>query len=205
MRIARYRQMAESASANNARSSPSMGGPSPFAITSSVSLGLIWPSTEMRLKPLPAAARVAASRSSGSTQASVVTYASIVAMSGRIIPAPLAAAPMVTSPEVSASRKVPPFAKASVVRMASPKAVPPSEVSAAAAESMPAVSNFMGRRSPMTPVEHTARLPVGTPAAAAAVSPITRASAIPCSPVAALAQPLFTTTPRRPPGWSVRV
>ena len=126
-------------------------------------------------------------------------------MSGRIIPAPLAAAPMVTSPLDSARRNVPPFAKASVVRMASPKSTPPSGARAAAAESMPAVSSFMGSRSPITPVEHTARLPMGTPAAAAAVSPMARASTMPCSPVAALAQPLFTTTPRIPPGCRVRV
>ena len=125
-------------------------------------------------------------------------------MSGRIIPAPLAAAPMVTSPPDSASRNVPPFAKASVVRMASPKSIPPPCDSAAAAASTPAVSAFIGSRSPMTPVEHTARLPTGTPAAAAAVSPMARASTMPCSPVAALAQPLFTTTPRRLPACRVR-
>ena len=123
----------------------------------------------------------------------------MVAMSGRIMPAPLAAAPIVTSPPASASWNVPPFANASVVRMASPKSGPPSRDSPAAAASTPAVSAFMGRRSPMTPVEHTARLPTGRPAAAAAVSPIARASTMPCSPVAALAHPLFTTTPRRLP------
>ena len=60
-------------------------------------------------------------------------------MSGRIIPAPFAAAPSATSPPPgSARRNAPPFGARSVVQIAVPKSAPPSRESAATAASMPA-------------------------------------------------------------------
>ena len=69
--------------------------PRPLASTSTVSLVDVQPSTVMALKETPTAALSAAARRSGSTAASVVQSASMVAMSGASMAAPLAMPPTV--------------------------------------------------------------------------------------------------------------
>ena len=69
--------------------------PSPLASTSTVSLVDVQPSTVMTLKDASTASRRAACRVTGSTAASVVHSASMVAMFGASMAAPLAMAPTV--------------------------------------------------------------------------------------------------------------
>ncbi len=71
---------------------PASGSPpaAPLATSSTVSLVLMWPSTLMQLKLTSADARSAAWAVAGSSGASVMIKASMVAMLGPIIAAPLA-------------------------------------------------------------------------------------------------------------------
>ena len=154
---------------------------------------LIWPSTVIRLKEASTAARSSAAGSA--TTASVWTKQSIVAMSGSIIPAPLAWAERVTPP----ARRVQRFAQRSVVVIASEKALPPSAESRPAASSIPGSTAPIGIGTPITPVSATATCSVARPSAAAVRSHIASASAKPCSPVSALALPELTTAARTPP------
>ena len=117
-------------------------------------------------------------------------------MPGRIIPAPLAAAPIVTSRPPSARRKAPPFGARSVVQMARLKSAPPPADRAAAAPSMPLPTMSMSMRSPIVPVLDTATSPGSSPRRAAARAAMARASSRPGEPVAALAVPALTTTAR---------
>src|SRR5215207_816536 len=118
-------------------------------------------------------------------------------MPGEIIPAPLAAAPTMTSPPASARRKAPPLGARSVVQMAWPKPGPPPCESAAAAASMPGPTRSRSMRSPIVPVLQIATSSGSTPSRAAARRAIASASSTPGEPVAALAEPALTTTARR--------
>ena len=81
---------------------------------------------------------------------------------------------------------------------------PPSQASAAAGRGIPARSLSMGRGTPMTPVEATTTSAGAQPRARADERRhLARVARGPRSPVAALAQPAFTTTARARPAAEV--
>ena len=157
----------------------------------------------MRALKVPSTARLSAAEStSGDACASVVRTASIVAMFGAIIPAPLAIPP---------TRKVPPsrvtcFGCVSVVRIAVAAAVawsgerprPPTRAGAAA--SMVSI----GRAKPMRPVEQTSTSSTPAPSGPATAAAMRSAATSPAAPVAALAQPLLRMTAAALPAVAAR-
>jgi len=120
-------------------------------------------------------------------------------MFGAIIPAPLAMPPTVIVSPPAEKRAVASFGRVSVVMMARAAPAPPSQPSFSAAAAMPARTLSMGRRTPITPVEATTTSEGAHPTTRAVAAAISRASARPSSPVAALAQPALTTTARARP------
>ena len=117
-------------------------------------------------------------------------------MRGSIIPEPLAMPPTRNVPCGVATSTAADFGNGSVVMIASAASAPPSALRRAAAAGMPVRSAAILRFTPMTPVDAT-RTSVGAQPSTAAVSAaISRASARPCGPVQALAQPLLVTTAR---------
>ena len=124
----------------------------------------------------------------------------MVAMRGSIIPEPLVMPPTRTRPSGRVISTAADFGKGSVVMIASAAAAPPSVDSASIAAGMPARRAGIFRFTPMTPVEATSTSRGSQPMPCAASTVISRASARPCGPVQALAQPLLVTTARaRPP------
>ena len=113
------------------RRRPDLGSPmvtpeAPLARTSAQSLVLWVPSTEITLNEQAIAARSSRRSRSGSTAASVVTSVIVVAMSGRIIPAPLAIAPIRTSRPCRVRVAWASLVERSVVRIARAASAPPS-------------------------------------------------------------------------------
>ena len=130
-----------------------------------------------------------------------MSTASIVAMFGSSIAAPLATPPMV---KVSPSSVVPVamvvLGTVSVVMIARAAAGPPFTARAAASAGMAGVIRSMGSGKPIRPVEQTRTSSGEQPSASAVRAHISSASALPAAPVAALALPLFrTTAAARPP------
>ena len=162
--MARARLPQTEASAAATSSPEGVTPEAPFASTSTVSFVLHSPSTVMALKESLTAAVRAFWRRSGATTASVVTKASIVAMSGAIIPAPLAIPP---SRQPSACDTAAVLRRVSVVRMASAAAAS-SGPRAPAASAMPLDTRSMARKLPILPVEHTSASAGSTPVAVAA-------------------------------------
>ncbi len=158
-----------------------------------MSLVEVQPSTDMALKESRTAIRRRSASGPGSISASVVRKASMVAMSGASIPAPLAI-PATAKVGCSTSTSLRPE---SVVRMAwAASAAAPSEpVRAATSRGMPDSMGSIGSGIPMSPVEQTRTCSAGTPRPEATREHIRSASARPRSPVAALAFPLLTITP----------
>src|SRR5216110_2704775 len=101
MARARVRATCSTASSNVFQSAPSRDGSTPEAPPArsrTVSLVLVSPSTEMALKLRSTTRRSSGCSPAGSPTASVVSTASSVAISGWIIPAPLAMPPTGTTP-----------------------------------------------------------------------------------------------------------
>ena len=147
---------------------------SPVAKSSTVSLVDVSESTVMRLKLRSTDVERHCWSSVGSTGRSVKTKASIVAMSGAIMPLPLAMpTTWLTPPSI---RRAEPLAKVSVVRMASADA---AHASGEAAPTAPARAGRLERRrssgigSPITPVEATKISSGSTPSWSARVSTVT--------------------------------
>ena len=161
----------------------------------------VQPSTVMRLNVASTASRSTRSHCPASSGASVVTTAIIVPRSGRIIPAPLAIPPTRISPSAVATERSAVFAAASVVRIASAAAAAAStpSPSSASAAAMPASTRSIGSGTPITPVDAMRTALAGQPRPSATSAAIRSASRIPCSPVAALALPLWTRTARMAP------
>jgi len=164
-----------------------------------VSLVLRSPSTTARLKLTSTACRSAWSSARASTAASVVITPSIVAIIGSIIPDPLHMPPTVTARPSISRRSAICLSTVSVVRIACAASSPPAGLSAAAALRAPSRMRSIGSSVPMTPVEQTSTSASSTPSAPATAAAMARASAIPCSPVQALAQPLLSATARARP------
>ena len=131
--------------------------------------------------------------------ASVNTNASMVAMSGAIMPAPLAMPLMVTFAFPSFTVAVATFGKVSVVMIA--LAAPIHSPGTACPASVPSTpSNFVASSgSPITPVE-ARNTSLGLHATAlAAIEAVSVVACRPVLPVKALALPEFTTSARAPP------
>src|SRR2546425_5019871 len=122
MASATVRATCRTASSNVFHSTPSRDGSTPDAPPASsrtVSFVLVSPSTEMALKLRSATRRNSGCSPAGSPTASVVSTASSVAMSGWIMPAPLAMPPTVTIPAGVSKRTAQCLGRVSVVMMRS--------------------------------------------------------------------------------------
>ena len=128
--------------------------------------------------------------------ASVVMKQSIVAMLGWIIPAPLAMPPIVTLRPPTLKRMANSLRRVSVVMIALAASTPFSVPSLVAALSMPLRIFGIGSRVPIRPVEQTSHSRALVCVTSAACSIMALASAMPPTPVQALAQLELTTTPR---------
>ncbi len=129
--------------------------------------------------------------------ASVNTKASMVAMSGAIMPAPLAMPLIVTLALPSLTVAVATFGKVSVVMIA--RAAPIHSPDATCAARLPSTpSNFVASSgSPITPVEARNTSWGWQPSALAAIAAVSAVACRPVLPVKALALPEFTTSARR--------
>ena len=129
--------------------------------------------------------------------ASVNTNASMVAMSGAIMPAPLAMPLMVTLALPSFTVAVATFGKVSVVMMALAAAIhSPGTACSASVPSTP-LNLVASSGSPITPVEARNTSLGLQPSALAAIAAVSVVACRPVLPVKALALPEFTTSARR--------
>ena len=131
--------------------------------------------------------------------ASVNTKDSMVAMSGMIMPAPLAMPLMVTLALPSFTVAVATFGKVSVVMMALAAAIQWSGVAASASVASTPSNLVASSGSPITPVEARNTSPVVQPTAFAAVCAVSAVDCLPVLPVKALALPELTTSARACP------
>ena len=168
----------------------------PLATTTKASLVEVSPSTVMQLNELFAAWRTSASSARCDTFASVATNPSIVAMSGRIMPAPFAIPVTVTSPALSRARREAAFGTVSVVMIASAAAAQLSARRSATAAGSPAMMRSAGSGSMITPVENGSTFCAAQPSERATASHTAAARARPSSPVPAFALPVLTTRAR---------
>ena len=161
----------------------------PVATSAQESLVDVSPSIVMALKDgATACARQRSSRSFG-TAASVATNASIVAMSGQIMPAPLAIpVTRIVSPSTATSREAS-LRTVSVVMIASAARGHPSSARSASSAGSAAPMRSTGSGSPMTPVENGSTSSRLQPAAAANRRQDSCAASSPASPVPAFAFP----------------
>ena len=157
----------------------------------------------LKLRSLPRA-RSGCSTDAGSF-ASVKTKASMVAISGAIMPEPLAIPLTVTSAPPMRTRRVAPLGKVSVVMIAAAAPRQSSSPRSAFRPSKQPISFSSGRVSPMTPVEatKTSRLRQPIRPRSASIERATESS--PARPVKALALPALTSRARaRPPASACR-
>ena len=131
--------------------------------------------------------------------ASVNTKASMVAMSGAIIPAPLAMPLMVTVARPSFTVEVATLAKVSVVMMALAAPIHSPGVACCASAPSTPLNLVASSGSPITPVEARNTSPTLHPTALAAISAVSAVACRPVLPVNALALPEFTTSARARP------
>ena len=131
--------------------------------------------------------------------ASVNTKDSMVAMSGMIMPAPLAMPLMVTLALPSFTVAVATFGKVSVVMIALAASIQWSGVAASASVASTPSNLVASSGSPITPVEARNTSPVVQPTAFAAVCAVSAVDCLPVLPVKALALPEFTTSARACP------
>ena len=137
--------------------------------------------------------------------ASVNTKHSIVAMSGAIIPLPLAMPLIRTSASPILAVRVAAFGKVSVVMMPRAAASQPSSRRPACSAGSAATSFSCGSTSPITPVEAMNTCFAGQPTSFAAAAALAAQASRPALPVNTLALPAFTTTARAlPPGSEAR-
>ena len=131
--------------------------------------------------------------------ASVNTKDSMVAISGMIMPAPLAMPLMVTLALPSFTVAVATFGKVSVVMIAFAAPIQWSGVAASASVASTPSNLVASSGSPITPVEARNTSPVVQPTAFAAVCAVSAVDCLPVLPVNALALPEFTTSARACP------
>ncbi len=153
----------------------------------------------MQLKLWSAASLASWASRPAAMPASVATKPSMVAMLGRIMPAPLLMPVMVMVLPPSSMRREAALATVSVVMMACAAACQWSVARSACAAGKPAISLSTGRCSRITPVENGSTSRGAQPSRPATASQVARAATMPCSPVAALAMPVLITSARRLP------
>ena len=177
----------------------------PFAITITVSFVLMSLSTESILNEASTASFSAESSAAGVKDISVTIKQSIVAMLGRIIPAPFAIAAIVPVFELIRIFFANDFAKVSVVIIASATRLSPSGERVFTSSGRELIILSFGRRLPMMPVDETYTRPGVTPSAPAVSRIISFASLKPCRPVHAFALPLLMmmARPLREPIFSI--
>ena len=134
--------------------------------------------------------------------ASVNTKDSMVAMSGAIMPAPLAMPLMVTLALPSFTVAVATFGKVSVVMIAFAASSQPSGAARATRSSSMPLNLVASSGSPITPVEARKILPGLVAAALAAIAAVSVVACLPVLPVKALALPELTTSARASPPFS---
>ena len=125
---------------------------------------------------------------------------SMVAMSGAIMPEPLAKPEIVTGAPAMSITAPAPLGYVSVVMIARAAPSSPSADRAAASSSSLAVIRSAAKGSPITPVEAIKTLPAGTPSTRPVVCITVSTAARPWRPVKALALPEFTTIASFLPG-----
>ena len=123
----------------------------------------------------------------------------MVAMSGAIIPEPLAMPFIVTARPSISARAVASFGKVSVVTMASAAAAQPSAESPPYRSGSAARILPTGRGSPITPVEETKVSSAVQPTRPEAEAAVRAVASAPALPVKALALPELTTSARARP------
>ena len=171
----------------------------PVAHRISVSLVEVSLSTVMQLNERSAPRASSACSIPAGSFASVATKASMVAMSGWIMPEPLAMPLMVTGTPSIAAVRVTSFAKVSVVMIAAAAAAQASDSRSAASCGSAAVMRSSGSGSPMTPVEATNTSVGLQPSRPAAAFTVRSTLAVPTLPVKALALPELTRMARALP------
>ena len=170
-----------------------------MANTISVSLVEVSLSTVIALNDFFTAFDSIACNTSAVIGASVKTKDSIVAMSGAIMPAPLAMPVMVTSTPPSFTVRLNTFGKVSVVMIARAASSVRAEPASATTLSSTAVNFAGGSGSPITPVEARKTSFFLHPAALAAAAAVSETVSRPFLPVKALALPELTTRARAVP------
>ena len=175
----------------------------PVAKASSVSDVDVSPSMVTALKVSVTPSRRRACSADAEIGASVKTKDSMVAISGAIMPAPLAIPLMTTLALPSFASAVATFGKVSVVMIALAASMKrPCSASSASVLSTP--SNFVASSgSPMTPVEARKMSLTEQPTASAAILAVKAVDDRPDLPVNALALPELTTRARALPPFSL--
>src|SRR5688572_10180915 len=169
-----------------------MAGPRPVAISMNESLVEVSPSTLMQLNERSATRSSMSCNTLRGTAASVATKPSMVAMSGRIMPAPFAMPVTCAWPFESFSFLENALGTVSVVMMAS--AADSQSLFASSAFGSAATMRSAGSRSMITPVENGSTSSASQPRCDASASHTCAARFRPSSPVPALALPVLTTS-----------
>ena len=129
-------------------------------------------------------------------QASVARKPSMVAMFGRIMPAPLLMPVTVTVAPLICSCRLKALGTVSVVMMPSAARAQWPPWASASAAGRPATMRSTGSGSMITPVENGSTWPASMPSWPASASQVARARARPSAPVPALALPVLMTMAR---------
>src|SRR3954467_6218870 len=190
-------QTCRSASPSKEKSgSPSVTPLAPFASAKTQSFVEHSPSTVIALNVSSTTVFNARCRMPGSTTASVVTNASMVAMFGSIMPDPFAIPPTRNVPRALVISTDAALGNGSVVMIARAASLPPQGARAAAAEAIPRVTFSISSATPITPVEATSTSGTLQPTVDAVRAAIASACRMPSAPVHAFAHPLLTTIAR---------
>ena len=168
------------------------------ATTTNESLVEVSPSTVTRLNDASAKRLANSCIKPGATAASVATKPSMVAMLGRIIPAPLAMPVMVTVLPPSCTWRLAALGTVSVVMMPSAAFSQFSAQASPSAAGRPAMMRSTGSGSMITPVENGKICSGDTLNSRANAIQVARALTSPGSPVPALALPVLITIARMP-------
>ncbi|MNV42837.1 hypothetical protein D3C71_1345340 [compost metagenome] len=166
------------------------------AITTNESLVEVSPSMVTRLNEPSANSRASCCTTAGATQASVARKPSMVAMLGRIMPAPLLMPVMETVAPPIFTWAENALGKVSVVMMPSAARAQWSGCASAMAAGRPASMRSTGNGSMITPVENGRTCCGFSCSWRASAAQVARARARPSAPVPALALPVLMTMAR---------
>jgi hypothetical protein len=171
------------------------------AISTKESLVLVSPSMVMRLKLWSAACLTKVASRCGAITASVAMKPSMVAILGRIMPAPLEMPVTVTvRPPICTWREAA-LGRVSVVMMPWAASAQAAGCSAASAAGRPASMRSTGSVSMITPVENGRTCSSLRSISRAVAAQVRRARARPSAPVPALALPVLMSSARMPWPW----